>query len=121
MLTQPEFDEFGYEVCCTIENGVFEHGLKKGIPNVCWAMVWGEPYIDLIGKSVLNNAPVVVAEQLSDRHIYTQLTPDLFSIRDDYSIYQRKREELKDYLGRQYFWGGGEVAVPDFDAFTKNQ
>lgn len=109
LMTQSEYDDCGYEVSYSTELGVIEHALKKGIPNACWAMIWGKTFIEMIGAEILLTAPTNVTRELPGGRIYTQLTSDLFSVRDDYENYRIRREEFKDHIGRQYFWGASQV------------
>ncbi len=57
LMTQAEHDDCGYDACYEIELGISEHGLKKGLPNICWAMIWGQPFIEMIGADALLTAP----------------------------------------------------------------
>jgi hypothetical protein len=113
LMTQSEYDDCGYEPCYSTELGIIEHALKQGIPNACWAMIWGQTFIEMIGAEVLLTAPTHVTTELPGGRIYTQLTRDLFSVRDDYEDYRMRRESFKDHVGRQYFWGAQQVVRPN--------
>jgi hypothetical protein len=114
LLTGAEHEDIGFEASNKIEVGVFEHALKKGIPSLCWATIWGEPYINLFGASTLDTAPVAVLNRLSDTHFYMQLTDSLFDIRDNHDQFRQCKSAAMDHLGRQFFWGSRPVIVPDF-------
>lgn len=78
-----------------------------------WGMLWGRPYLDLIGSEPfrrLADARVVhTVELLDDDHVWTQLTADPVDIRTDYRAYAAARDRAKEILGADLFlredWG----------------
>lgn len=106
-----------YDMWYPIDIGVTSHDLRKGIPNLCWAMVFGPPYVRMIGREKLMSAPCFTVKELSGERFYLQITPNLEDVREDFNGFEVSRQRLKAHLGEEFFLalnGTAARAVPAF-------
>jgi len=92
-----------YDMWYPIDIGVTSSDLRKGIPNVCWAMVLGPPYVRMIGRERLLSAPCFAVRELSDEHLYLQLTAKVEDVQEDFEEFDELRQKLKAHLGESVF------------------
>lgn len=107
-----------YDMWYPIDIGVTSHDLRKGIPNVCWAMVLGPPYVRMIGRDRLLSTPCFGSKALSDEHVYLQVTATIEDLRRDFEGFEELRQRLKEEIGEEVFARvelGSASAVPDFE------
>lgn len=94
--------------------GATTEDLRAGIPDFCWAMLFGPPYVELFGRERLLTTPAARVEELGDA-IYIQLTSDIAHVagrRDDYLAAQAA---AKTHLNSDAFRGMSErCRVPEF-------
>jgi hypothetical protein len=106
-----------YDMWYPIDIGVTSHDLRKGIPSICWAMVFGPPYVRLIGREKLLSAPCFSVKELSNEHLYLQVTAQVEDLRRDFGGFEALRQRLKRHLGEELFLepsGTVARAVPEF-------
>lgn len=107
-----------YDMWYPIDIGVTSTDLRKGVPNVCWAMVLGPPYVRMIGREKLLSAPCFAVRELSDEHLYLQLTARVEDVHEDFEGFDELRHKLKAYLGESVFLAPNTAqsarAVPTF-------
>ncbi|MGA7614896.1 MAG: hypothetical protein WBX15_06920 [Thermoanaerobaculia bacterium] len=107
-----------YDTWYPIDIGITTHDLKNGIPNVCWAMVFGPAYVRLIGREKLRTAPCFDVKDLADEHVYLQVTADVEAIQQDFQDFDDLRQRIREHLGEQFFLArhpdDSARAVPQF-------
>lgn len=89
------------------------HDLREGIPDFPWAIVFGEPYVQLFGKERLLRTP---SAQLTDlgNAVYIQLTENPSDVVSQRSTYSSAQLAAKEHLNAPAFRGDGAVVVPPF-------
>ena len=88
--------------------------LKKGLPGVCWATVFGQEYTELFGRQRLTTCPVHLAQE-RDGLFYVQLTADIKSGDNDYEGFKLVRSGAVRHLDSHAFYGDPRpIALPGF-------
>jgi hypothetical protein len=99
--------------------GPTTHDLKRSIPDLPWATVFGPPYTALFSTAKLALCPAHVSEQLSEGSWYLQLTPDPLVARMQPQQYEQARDSAKDHLGSDHFLDlaspGATLKTPVFE------
>ncbi len=86
-----------------LQLGPSTHRIVKGLPDPVWAMVFGAPYVDLIGRERLMSAPAHTIEEIVENNILVQLTPDINDVKKDYASFKERRAAFKNHLGQEFF------------------
>lgn len=88
--------------------------LLRGLPTLYWRTYLGAPYVKLLGRSHLLNAPVASVTPFRDG-LVMQLTDD---VPDDesWNTYRALRDRAIEWLGRDAFWPSSN-RTPDFAGF----
>lgn len=101
-----------YDEWYPIEVGVTTHDLRKGLPSVCWGMLFGQAYLDVIGEQRIRSAPWADTCRLANGAVFCQLTTTVDEIAGDLEDLQRRRDLIRVALGEHLFQRpGGEKAV----------
>jgi hypothetical protein len=80
-------------------------------------MVFGPPYVRLIGREKLLSAPCFTVKELSSEHVYLQVTAEVADLRRDFGGFEALGQRLKRHLGEGLFLeptGAVASAVPEF-------
>ncbi len=96
-LAQPS----GYDVSYLADEAALELGLR----DMYWINVFGPVFTDLIGLEKLKHAPVYAAEELVPGTVSLITSPNPHSLAG--------KEELKSYVGYDYFLPNGETKRVD--------
>jgi len=95
--------------------GLETRWLQLGLPDPMWLMVFGKPYIELIGREVLRRAPVArVIENAS--YVGWQLTDSLEDVVKNHEAVATARERVRNHIAPE-FWertAAGSPKVPRF-------
>jgi hypothetical protein len=91
--------------------GITTHDLRKCIPDVPWVLILGAPYLELIDRSNILNAPAFVTEQLSTNAALIQLTSIADSLKNDRVSLESRRAAVKQHLK---LFCGTESVAPKF-------
>ncbi|AOB31666.1 hypothetical protein AKI39_14660 [Bordetella sp. H567] len=83
---------------------MFTHKLRRCLPDVVWAQIFGPAYIRLFGLETLLTAPAYRVEQLSEHFVYLQLTESLFDVHYDYVGVEDVRQRVKEHLDDNIFY-----------------
>lgn len=120
LLTEQETEapQTTYDMWYPIDIGITSNDLKKGIPNVCWAMILGPPYVRLIGRDRLLSASCFCVKELSREHVYLQVTAKIEDLREGFEDFEEVRRRLKAELGEELFLprvgDGMAKSIPEF-------
>ena len=96
--------------------GLTTHCLRKGLPDVSWAMLFGPPYIQLFGLQHLLRTPAAVVEEMAGG-VYVQLTEDTNDVGVHRESYLAAQRAAREHLGADAFLGdasAGQIRVPEF-------
>lgn len=111
--------ESSYGSWYPIDIGVTSSDLKRGIPSLCWATVFGPPYVRLIGRDRLLSAPGFAVELLSAERVYLQLTANAEDSLQDFEGFESIRQQVRKHLGEGLFSGqSGSAASLRIPAFV---
>ena len=118
---EPEFylnRRYYSEMVTPMDIGFVTVKLKKYIGNFAWGMFFGRPYVEMMGLQKLLNAPAFLVEQWHDG-VYIQVTENIEDTFKNYEEFDGLRTQIKEYLGRQYFFSPelakDEYRVPNFN------
>jgi hypothetical protein len=125
IMTKEEVDaaeknEIAHQMIAPFTQGVTTHDLRKYLPNICWATVFGPPYVQLFGRERLLSAPAAVVQELADETIYIQLSESLLDPKWKYDDFNAVRREVKEYLDRDAFFDpdlgiAKQYRIPEFE------
>ena len=87
------------------------HDLRRGLPDVYWATVFGQPYVQQFGLARLLGAPANVVKKLSVDLVYVQLTDAAEDLHAEPQKVEKARDMLKAYLGTRWFIDGTNDAA----------
>lgn len=98
--------ETDYEGCFinAVDFSLNTRTLRHWLPELPWAVVFGQAYVRMFGMERLLSAPAHVVRQLSDDTVYLQLSPKLTDLLDDYAAVDAVRQKVKDHIGRDAFF-----------------
>lgn len=77
--------------------------LERGLPDPEWLMLLGPEYVEMFGPSKVKSAPCYGVEFLADGGALLALLPSPFDYFKDTREFERRREVLKNYLGKESF------------------
>ena len=95
--------------------------IRKGVPDLGWLTVFGEPYIQLFSAERLLSAPVARAVQLPSGHIELRVCENIQEFARYFAACDRARMNAKQHLGANAFWSsasagtGKPVLAPKWD------
>lgn len=84
--------------------GVNSSQLRRSIPNLYWATVFGPPYVELFGRELLLSAPAPVVKELDYGGIYIQLSDNILDFRDRFEEVDAVRRRVKEHLNHNAFY-----------------
>jgi hypothetical protein len=98
---------------------VTTHDLRKYIPDLYWATVFGPPYVKHFGRERLLSSPAPIVRELENRSIYIQLSDSPFDLETDGVHVDTVRREVKEHLNKNSFFDPAAPAdhvysVPEF-------
>ena len=116
--------KWGMAVAYTYSLGPFIHELRRYLPDLCWANVFGVVYVEMFGKDRLLSAPVSAATELPYGGIYLQLTQSPLDVIQSFSRYKEVRDRVKSHLGPDAFLDpvrgtAGRYRVPSFEPASR--
>lgn len=108
-------DDYYFEHVEPFSQGIFTRDLQKGLPNLPWACVFGEPYRVIFGAK-LESAPVHSSSQLANSTLL-QLTENPEDVSHKRGDYEATRDAVQEHLGCNAFRATGTkpLKVPKFD------
>lgn len=89
--------------------------LKHWLPDMYWGVVFGKPYVDLLGLECLLSTPAYLVEKLSDHAVYIQLSEQLKDVFEKSDYIDEQREIVKHHLGYDAFWSAEKNYVINID------
>lgn len=89
--------------------GSFGGPAKPGIPNIGWAMAYGEGYAEEVDVARIKAAGFPVDE--FGGVVIVRVTESLSDLQDNFSYFSRRRNELKAMFRPDLFWIKGESVV----------
>jgi hypothetical protein len=104
LFTQAEFDIEDYDAFTPFRQGVVTHELRNYLPNLCWATIFGSPYVELFGRDKVLSTPAFLVQELADNLFYIQLSENLFDLKSKYGEVNNIRCTVKKYLGSDAFY-----------------
>jgi hypothetical protein len=84
------------------ETGSFGGPAKPGLPNIGWAMAYGESYAAEVDAARISAAGFLVDEV--DGVTIVRVTDKLSNVVDDFDYFSRRRAELKALFRPDLFW-----------------
>jgi len=109
-LREPEV--FAYDRWHPLQLGLSTHDLRKGIPLLPWATVFGSPYVRLLGIENFLSAPAHQVLRLNDDQVYIQVTESLDDLRTDFEAFAHRRAAVMDHLSPLFQGSEFGVQVP---------
>ncbi len=95
--------------------GLTTHDLRRGLPKLCWATIFGPPYVRLFGKERLLRVPAAAVKEIADDLVYVQITENLEDLEKDFAGFEQSREAVMDALDSGAFSGNGShPSAPQF-------
>src|SRR5882724_669950 len=83
---------------------VTSYDLRKNIPDLYWATVFGPAYVKLFGEERLLSTPIGTAKKISDSAVYLQVTENLSDLEKGYDGFNLSRQKNKEYLDSNAFF-----------------
>lgn len=119
--SQTEDRDFYIRHVLPFTRGLTVHDLKRGLPGMCWGMLFGESYVNLIGRETLLSAPAYRVFELFGRGVFLQLTSDMFDLVSDCQGVDRVRTDVVNHIGLGVFSGfnGPASSIPEFRTATQ--
>ncbi|WP_218080316.1 hypothetical protein [Anthocerotibacter panamensis] len=103
-LAEPESESWDVQQkLMPFRQGVTTHDLRKNIPNLCWATVFGKPYTRLFLLERILCAPAPIIQEIDKDTIYIQLSQDIFDLKSHYESINLVREKVKRHLNCNAF------------------
>ena len=112
LSTLREVDIFGDDLLYPLSIGLNTRDLRKGIPLLPWATVFGAPYINLLGVDTFLRVPAQSVVQLSAEQVYIQVTESMHDIHENFDNFARKRAAIMDHLSPLFQGSEFGVQVP---------
>lgn len=78
--------------------------LKRNVPDLYWASVFGGVYIEHFGRERLLSAPAHIVKELPGGCIYLQLSESIFDLKTDYEKVDEVRKRVKEHLNCNSFF-----------------
>jgi hypothetical protein len=83
--------------------GIFHTSLMFGLPDFYWGMVFGKPYLSLLGEQKVKQVPAWRVESPADDVVYVQLTENIGDCWDNPQKMSQARKAGKEHLGETAF------------------
>jgi hypothetical protein len=77
--------------------------LERALPDIYWANFLGPEYVEMFGSKKISSAPCYSIERLQDGGALLLLSASPLDYLDDPDGFEKRREELKTYLGLEAF------------------
>lgn len=106
-LADPEwqsFMPFATDMLSPFNSGVTTVNLRKCIPNLSWATLFGRPYVELIGVDRILSSPAFKVERWGDNLVYVQVSPEISDVESAFSDFNDRRNAVKRHLGDHLFF-----------------
>jgi hypothetical protein len=84
--------------------GLTSHALREFLPTVPFACCFGQPYLELMGRSTLKSVPFVDCQDIGDEMLFCQAYHSVGDCVDLSESFKNQRERVKEAIGRQYFF-----------------
>jgi hypothetical protein len=111
LTTKQELDEC-YEAAHAIDLGITTHELRKGLPNLCWGMYFGDPYRELSKRFEDLDLKAI---RIVEGGVYVQLTDSLEDILRSYLKFNEERMRILNEMGANFLMTSGEGKwLPEF-------
>jgi hypothetical protein len=104
LFSKQELEVQDYEMCMPFRQGVVTHQLRRYLPNLCWANIFGTSYIELFGRETLLSTPAFLVSEISKNIIYLQLTEDIYDLKTNYLEVDGVRQKAKRHLDNNIFF-----------------
>ncbi|MGE8640640.1 MAG: hypothetical protein ACN6PR_18440 [Achromobacter sp.] len=85
--------------------------LKRSMPDLFWAQIFGKAYVDLFGLDKLLSSPAYQVEQLTQDAVYVQLTESIFDVRDRPAEVHARKQLVKRHLDENIFLDSSRPAT----------
>jgi hypothetical protein len=82
--------------------GSFGGPAKPGIPNMGWAMAYGDEYLKEVDVSRIKNRGFFVYER--EDVVVVRVTEKLSDVADNFDYFSKRRSELKSMFNPELFW-----------------
>jgi hypothetical protein len=92
--------------------------LKRRIPDIYWATVFGRPYLELFSRERLLSAPAYRTGLLSEGIVLLQISKELSDVGDHTGTFGSARERAILHLGENAFFRLAAEAAGDYHAPT---
>jgi len=73
--------------------------LKRFLPDIYWANLFGLAYVEHFGKERLLSTPAETVEEWPNDGVYIRLSDNPMDFVNDYAQMQAIRNRIKDHLG----------------------
>ncbi len=106
-LADPEWESFApfaTDMLSPFNYGVMTINLRKCIPNLSWATLFGRPYVEMIGMDRLLSSPAFNVEKWGDSLVYVQVSPEISDVESKFSDFSDRRNAVKSHLGDHLFF-----------------
>jgi hypothetical protein len=105
LLAEPEIGHMGaagvipavFDPAAKYRFGISPMILRRWIPELFWATVFGPEYVELFGRARLLSAPCHVAKEIGQA-VYVQLTESVFDMLTRFDEVQAARKRVKAHL-----------------------
>ncbi len=101
--------------------GMTTVSLGEGIADATYAMLFGRPYVELIGKSILMGAGNAKIES-TDETVWIEYTGAISTLHTDYLRFRQWRNAIRSHVGPGIFYNpdcpDGSYRSPDFSTST---
>jgi hypothetical protein len=77
--------------------------LKRALPDIYWGNFLGPEYVQMFGLDRILSAPVHSVERLSDGGAFLKLSESPFDYTSDIRRLEKRKQEVKKYLGIEAF------------------
>jgi hypothetical protein len=104
LFTQTEFDMENYDASMPFRQGISTHQLRKYLPNLTWATVFGAPYVELFGREKVLSAPAFLVQEMHENIFYVQLSENFSDFKSQYQEINTTRQAVKKHLGVNAFF-----------------
>jgi len=98
---------------------VTSHTLKRGIPDIYWATLFGRRYVDMFGRERLRTAPAAMVELFPDGSALLQASLRSGDVVAPGGSFAAVRERIIEHLGREAFYDpqrpDARTVTPAFD------
>jgi len=95
------------------------HQLRKNLPNLYWATVFGPAYVAFFGRDKLLTSPAPHVAPLTENSILIRLSDNLSDLESDFATVDQSRQVVKEHLDSNAFFDSKQSAlyaynVPEF-------